>query len=194
MISALGYVSNISLISLYIADAKQPSSNSSIDLEKECSQRSLLSLVINAQNHINKTVTWKENSRETDSYRTDLNGGMELVRHIFTSTYKHKTQRKDDPMRRVNLNSLLMWNTQSFMNTYYDLRMNLLTHRAELRCKDVPDDTFRTLESEDQNSMTTHAQSSGLKSWDRDLHIKFHPFSRRDPVTWKLARPMLDDA
>ena len=27
-----------------------------------------------------------------------------------------------------------------------------------------------------------------------DLHIKFRPFSRRDPVTWKLTRPMLDDA
>lgn len=27
-----------------------------------------------------------------------------------------------------------------------------------------------------------------------DLHIKFRPFSRRDPVTWKLTRPMLDEA
>ena len=27
-----------------------------------------------------------------------------------------------------------------------------------------------------------------------DLHIKFRPFSRRDPVTWKLTRPILDEA
>lgn len=27
-----------------------------------------------------------------------------------------------------------------------------------------------------------------------DLHIKFRPFSHRDPVTWKLTRPMLNDA
>ena len=27
-----------------------------------------------------------------------------------------------------------------------------------------------------------------------DLHIKFRPASRRDPVTWKLSTPMLEDA
>ena len=118
------------------------------------------------------------------SYRADLNGDMELVRHIFTSTYKQKTQRKGDPMRHVNQNSLLMWNTQFFMNTYYDLRMNMLTHRAEFRRKDIPGDTFRTLETEDQNSMTIRAQSAGLKSWDRDLsrYINSREIAQYNPI------------
>ena len=117
-------------------------------------------------------------------YRADLNGDMELVRHIFTSTYKHKAQRKGDPMRHVNQNSLLMWNTQFFMNTYYDLRMNMLTHRAEFRRKDIPGDSFRTLEPEDQNSMTIRAQSAGLKSWDRDLsrYINSREIAQYNPI------------
>lgn len=118
------------------------------------------------------------------SYRVDLNGDMELVKHIFTSTYKQKTQRKGDPMRHVNQNSLLMWNTQFFMNTYYDLRMNMLTHRAEFRRKDIPGDTFHTLEPEDQNSMTIRAQSAGLKSWDRDLnrYINSREIAQYNPI------------
>ena len=118
------------------------------------------------------------------SYRPDLNGDMELVRHIFTTTYKQKAKKKGDPMRHANQNSLLMWNTQFFMDTYYDLRMNMLTHRAEFRRKDVPGDTFRTLEAEDQNSMTIRAQAAGLKSWDRDLnrYINSREIAQFNPI------------
>jgi predicted P-loop ATPase len=62
--------------------------------------------------------------------------------------------------------------------------MNMLTHRAEFRRKDVPGDTFRTLEAEDQISMTIRAQAAGLKSWDRDLnrYINSREIAQFNPI------------
>ncbi len=103
------------------------------------------------------------------SYRPDLSKDMELVKHIFTSTYLDMLERQGSLMKHVNANSLLMWNTQAFMDTYYELRLNVLTRQPEFRRKDVPGDRFRILEKEDQNTMTIRALEAGLKSWDRDL-------------------------
>lgn len=124
------------------------------------------------------------NAIRKTSYRPDLCTDMDLVKRIFTSTYKRLAKRKGDPMRHVNQNSLLMWQTRYFMDTYYDLRMNVLTRRPEFRRKDVPGAPFRTLEKEDQNSMTIHALTAGLKSWDRDLarYINSREIAQYNPI------------
>ena len=124
------------------------------------------------------------NAIRKTSYRPDLNTDMELVKRIFSSTYKRLAKRKGDPLRHVSRNSLLVWGTRHFIDTYYDLRMNILTHQAEFRRKDIPGDTFRTIEKEDQNSMTIHALAAGLKSWDRDLarYINSREIAHYNPI------------
>ena len=129
------------------------------------------------------------------SFRPDLSNDKDLMERIFTSTYKRLAKRKGDPMRHINQNSLLMWQTRYFMDTYYDLRMNVLTHQPEFRRKDIPGDTFRTLEREDQNSMTIHALTAGLKSWDRDLarYINSREIPQFNPIEdYLLSLPRWD--
>ena len=118
------------------------------------------------------------------SYRPDLSKDMQLVSHVFTSTYQKLKKRKANLLKHVNPNSLLMWSTQAFMDTYYDMRLNVLTHQPEFRHKDIPGDPFRVLEKEDQNTMTIRALEAGLKSWDRDLerYINSREIEQYNPV------------
>ena len=124
------------------------------------------------------------------SYRPDLSKDMELVKRIFTTTYLEMLDRKGKLLKHVNANSLLIWNTQAFMDTYYELRLNVLTHQPEFRRKDIPGDRFRILEKEDQNTMTIRALEAGLKTWDRDLSrfINSREIQQYNPIDDYLDR------
>ena len=87
----------------------------------------------------------------------------------FADTYRELSRRKDQPLKKVSQNMLLMWQTRHFMDSHYELRLNELTRQAEFRQRDIPGDTFRPLAKEDQNTMTIRALEAGLPSWDRDL-------------------------
>ena len=87
----------------------------------------------------------------------------------FADTYRELSRRKDQPLKKVSQNMLLMWQTRHFMDSHYELRLNELTRQAEFRQRDLPGDTFRPLAKEDQNTMTIRALEAGLPSWDRDL-------------------------
>ena len=129
------------------------------------------------------------------SYRLDLSKDMQLVEHVFTSTYQKQKKQDGNLLKHVNPNSLLMWNTQAFMDTYYELRLNVLTHQPEFRHKAIPGDSFRVLEKEDQNTMTIRALEAGLKSWDRDLsrYINSREIPSYNPIEDYLDRlPMWD--
>ena len=117
----------------------------------------------------------------------------------FADTYRELSRRKDQPLKKVSQNMLLMWQTRHFMDSHYELRLNELTRQAEFRQRDLPSwdrDLDRFINSREIRQYNpVRAYLDQLSPWDGQDRIT--PLALRIPTdtphwpdyfhTWMLA-------
>ncbi|MCR4921772.1 MAG: hypothetical protein K5945_08740, partial [Bacteroidaceae bacterium] len=122
-----------------------------------------------------------------------LNRDKLLVEKVFQVIYsvaeqeEWRKKHKIRPLKSVPEDTIQAMKTEIFLNSYYDMRKNLLTGVAEYREKFSDDQRFKPLTMEVRNDMTLRATELGLKSWDRDVNrfIDSTCIELYDPVnTW----------
>ena len=122
-----------------------------------------------------------------------LNRDKMLVESIFQAVYcvaeqeEWRKKHKIRPLKSVPEDTIQAMKTEIFLNSYYEMRKNLLTGVAEYRKRFSDDQHFKPLTEEVRNDMTLRATELGMKSWDRDVNrfIDSTRIEQYDPVnTW----------
>ena len=99
------------------------------------------------------------------------------------------------PLKHVKPSQLLTYKTESFLNSRYELRKNVMTGVAQYRSKDSYDYSFRDLTKEVMNTMSIRALKAGLDSWDKDIkrYVESTMIPQFDPVNeWLEQLPRWD--
>ena len=123
-----------------------------------------------------------------------LNEDAEYVQTVFDSQYS-KTLKATWPLKHVKPSQLLTYKTESFLNSRYELRKNVMTGVAQYRSKDSYDYSFRDLTKEVMNTMSIRALKAGLDSWDKDIkrYVESTMIPQFDPVNeWLEQLPRWD--
>ena len=122
-----------------------------------------------------------------------LNRDRMLVEHIFDTVYSvteqedYRKKHKISPLKSVPDDTLSQMRTEIFLNSYFDMRQNLLTGVPEYREKFSDNQEFRPLTPEVRNTMTLTANELGLKGFERNMNrfIDSTRIEQYDPVnTW----------
>ncbi len=123
-----------------------------------------------------------------------LNEDAEYVQTVFDSQYS-KTLKATWPLKHVKPSQLLTYKTESFLNSRYELRKNVMTGVAQYRSKDSFDYRFSDLTKEVMNTMSIRALKAGLDSWDKDIkrYVESTMIPEYDPVNeWLEQLPKWD--
>ena len=122
-----------------------------------------------------------------------LNRDRMLVEHIFETVYSvaeqedYRKKHKISPLKSVPDDTLAQMKTEIFLNSYFEMRQNLLTGVPEYREKFSDNQEFRPLTPEVRNTMTLTANELGLKGFERNMNrfIDSTRIEQYDPVnTW----------
>ena len=122
-----------------------------------------------------------------------LNRDRMLVEHIFETVYSvaeqedYRKKHKISPLKSVPDDTLAQMRTEIFLNSYFEMRQNLLTGVPEYREKFSDNQEFRPLTPEVRNTMTLTANELGLKGFERNMNrfIDSTRIEQYDPVnTW----------
>ena len=127
-------------------------------------------------------------------YDNRLNEDAAYVQTVFDSQYS-KTLKATWPLKHVKPSQLLTYKTESFLNSRYELRKNVMTGVAQYRSKDSYDYKFRDLTKEVMNTMSIRALKAGLDSWDKDIkrYVESTLIPQYDPVNeWLEQLPQWD--
>ena len=127
-------------------------------------------------------------------YDNRLNEDAAYVQTVFDSQYS-KTLKAIWPLKHVKPSQLLTYKTESFLNSRYELRKNMMTGVAQYRSKDSYDYKFRDLTKEVMNTMSIRALKAGLDSWDKDIkrYVESTLIPQYDPVNeWLEQLPQWD--
>jgi hypothetical protein len=123
-----------------------------------------------------------------------LNSDAEYVQAVFDSQYS-QTLKATWPLKHVKPSQLLTYRTESFLNSRYELRKNVMTGVVQYRSKDSYDYRFADLTKEVMNTMSIKALKAGLDSWDKDIkrYIESTLIREFDPVNeWLEQLPPWD--
>jgi hypothetical protein len=127
-------------------------------------------------------------------YDNRLNEDAAYVQTVFDSQYS-KTLKATWPLKHVKPSQLLTYKTESFLNSRYELRKNVMTGVAQYRSKDSYDYKFRDLTKEVMNTMSIQALKAGLDSWDKDIkrYVESTLIPQYDPINeWLEQLPQWD--
>ena len=128
-------------------------------------------------------------------YDGRLNEDADYVQTVFDSQYS-KTLKSTWPLKHVKPSQLLTYKTESFLNSRYELRKNVMTGVAQYRSKDSYDYRFSDLTKEVMNTMSIRALKAGLDSWDKDIkrYVESTLIPEYDPVNeWLEQLPKWDE-
>ena len=92
----------------------------------------------------------------------------QLVERTFQNAYDKQTARTQ-PFAHINKNALLVYQTEAFLHTHYELRRNVMTGVVQFRQRDGYRYDFQDLTDAALNTMTNRALKAGLGSWDKDV-------------------------
>lgn len=127
-------------------------------------------------------------------YDGRLNEDAEYVQKVFDSQYS-QTLKAAWPLKHIKPSQLLAYRTESFLNSRYELRKNVMTGVAQYRSKDSYDYKFRDLTKEAMNTMSIRALKAGLESWDKDIrrYVESTMIPQHDPLNeWLEQLPKWD--
>lgn len=122
-------------------------------------------------------------ARKLVMLNSELNADGQLVDMIFREVY-HKELTQHFPLKFFKPSQLLTYRTEAFLNTYYDMRLNVMTGVAQYREKDGFNFSFTDLTDKAMNTMSIKALEAGLDSWDKDIrrYIESDMIPEYDPV------------
>ena len=99
---------------------------------------------------------------------SEMNGDEEMVNMIFREAY-HKELTQTYPLKFFKPSQLVTYRTEAFLNSHYEMRLNVMTGVAQYRDKDGFNFSFQDLTEKEMNTMSIKALKSGLDSWDKDI-------------------------
>lgn len=114
----------------------------------------------------------------------------ELVAKVFENAYREdlveKYMSKKGIKRTKNIpqETLLTMKVNIFLNSYYELRKNVMRGVAEYRMRTGIGFSFQDLTEEARNSITMRAMEQGIKCWDKDIrrYVNSDDIERYDPI------------
>ncbi len=112
-----------------------------------------------------------------------------LVRLKFDNAYRKWLSRKI-PFKNIDEAALLTYRMEAFMETRYEIRMNVMKGVPQYRVRNGLDIPFNDLTSRVRATIAIEALKAGLRSWDRDLdrYLASDAIKRYDPVRDYLAK------
>ena len=116
-------------------------------------------------------------------FNRELNGDEDMVEMVFREAY-HKELTQNYPLKFVKPSQLVTYRTEAFLNSHYDMRLNVMTGVAQYREKDGFNFSFQDLTEKAMNSMSVKALKAGLDSLDKDIrrYIGSDMIPEYDPV------------
>ncbi|MCR4810329.1 MAG: hypothetical protein K5896_10810 [Prevotella sp.] len=114
----------------------------------------------------------------------------ELVVKVFENAYREdlveKYMSKKGIKRTKNIpqETLLTMKVNIFLNSYYELRKNVMRGVPEYRMRTGIGFSFQDLTEEARNSITMRAMEQGIKCWDKDIrrYVNSDDIERYDPI------------
>ena len=115
----------------------------------------------------------------------------DVVAKVFENAYREEHERQyrkrmnlSKPLKHIPPETLLMMKVDMFLNTNYELRMNVMRGVAEYRMRTGLGFSFQDLTDEARNSITMRALSQGIKCWDKDIkrYVNSNDISLYDPM------------
>jgi len=91
-----------------------------------------------------------------------------LVETTFRTAYAERN-RRTAPFAHIDKNALLVYQTEAFLRTHYELRRNVMTGVVQYRRLDGYRFGFQDITETVMNSMTNRALKAGIGSWDKDV-------------------------
>ena len=114
----------------------------------------------------------------------------ELVAKVFENAYREdlveKYMSKKGIKRTKNIpqETLLTMKVNIFLNSYYELRKNVMRGVPEYRMRTGIGFSFQDLTEEARNSITMRAMEQGIKCWDKEIrrYVNSDDIERYDPI------------
>lgn len=125
-----------------------------------------------------QTSIWKMIQNWVNNLRPgEISPQPQLPRNCTAEENKKKAGRKPSKTKTDNL----LQELQSFMETAYDFRFNLLTEETEYRAQGKEADTaYRIVDQRALNSLCMEAKTRGIACWDRDISRYIHSYSVKE--------------
>ena len=138
---------------------------------------------------IRQTNIWKIIQNWINSFRPDEIPPLpQSSRNCTAEESRKKASEKPSKTKTDNL----LQELQSFMETTYDFRFNLLTEETEYRTQGTNTSTaYRIADQRALNSLCMEAKTRGIACWDRDISRYIHSYSVKEyhlsPLTWTIS-------
>ena len=91
-----------------------------------------------------------------------------LVERTFQNAYDEHTA-PAAPFAHVSKNALLVYRTEAFLRTHYELRRNVMTGIVQYRPRGGYQFGYHDVTESVMNTMTNRALKAGIDSWDKDV-------------------------
>ena len=127
---------------------------------------------------IRQTNIWKIIQNWINSFRPDEIPPLpQSSRNCTAEESRKKASEKPSKTKTDNL----LQELQSFMETTYDFRFNLLTEETEYRTQGTNTSTaYRIADQRALNSLCMEAKTRGIACWDRDISRYIHSYSVKE--------------
>ena len=127
---------------------------------------------------IRQTNIWKIIQNWINSFRPDEIPPLpQSSRNCTAEESRKKASEKPSKTKTDNL----LQEIQSFMETTYDFRFNLLTEETEYRTQGTNTSTaYRIADQRALNSLCMEAKTRGIACWDRDISRYIHSYSVKE--------------
>ncbi len=127
---------------------------------------------------IRQTNIWKIIQNWINSLRPDKIPSLpQSSRNCTTEESGKKANKKPSKTKTDNL----LQELQSFMETTYDFRFNLLTEETEYRTQGTKAGAaYRIADQRELNSLCMEAKTRGIACWDRDISRYIHSYSVKE--------------
>lgn len=127
---------------------------------------------------IRQTNIWKIIQNWINSFRPDEIPPLpQSSRNCTAEESRKKASEKPSKTKTDNL----LQELQSFMETTYDFRFNLLTEDTEYRTQGTNTSTaYRIADQRALNSLCMEAKTRGIACWDRDISRYIHSYSVKE--------------
>lgn len=127
---------------------------------------------------IRQTNIWKIIQNWINSFRPDEIPPLpQSSRNCTAEESRKKASEKPSKTKTDNL----LQELQSFMETTYDFRFNLLTEETEYRTQGTNTSTaYRIADQRALNSLCMEAKIRGIACWDRDISRYIHSYSVKE--------------
>ena len=127
---------------------------------------------------IRQTNIWKIIQNWINSFRPDEIPPLpQSSRNCTAEESRKKASEKQSKTKTDNL----LQELQSFMETTYDFRFNLLTEETEYRTQGTNTSTaYRIADQRALNSLCMEAKTRGIACWDRDISRYIHSYSVKE--------------